>query len=83
MTIQILDLPDGAKLSKITVEFDNGKPVISTQTTGSQQSDIPQAIDFSTLGDIQVSQEVVEKPEIPDIEKRTVKVAQNMQNLQI
>lgn len=86
--VNISDLPDNQKLSRITVDFDNGEPRVSTQTIrktrksedSKDAKESGTAIDFSTLGDLQVSQEVVEKPVIPDKE-RPVSVASGMQNL--
>lgn len=84
MVIEIREIPDGQKLSRITVDFDNGEPRVSTQTIRKSKSKEPEpestAIDFSTLGDLKVSQEVVEKPVIEDKE-RPVNVSQNMQGL--
>ena len=84
MTIQILDIPEGQKLARITVDFDNGVPQVFTQYSNNpKQEESGTAIDFSTLGDVSVSQEVVEKPEIPDHKERKIKVSPSMQGLTI
>lgn len=92
MIIEIREIPEGQKLSRITVDFDNGAPKTTIQTSQtsqdgksgkSQNAEPAQAIDFTTLGDIKVSQDVVEKPKVPDIKDRQIKVSQGMQNLKI
>lgn len=91
MKIEVLidDLPQGQKLSRITVDFDNGVPKTSIHSTSggkvakSTKQEDSTAIDFSTLGDIKVSQEIVEKPEVPDVKDRKISISQNMQNLKI
>lgn len=87
MIIEIREIPEGQKLSRITVDFDNGAPKTTIQTTPKSQKPAKQedstAIDFSTLGDIKVSQEIVEKPKVPDVKDRKISISQNMQNLKI
>lgn len=88
MVIEIREIPDGQKLSRITVDFDNGEPRVSTQTIrktrkSEDTKESGTAIDFSTLGDLKVSQDIVEKPEIPDTGDRKIKVVESMQNLRI
>lgn len=87
MIIEIREIPEGQKLSRITVDFDNGAPKTTIQTTPKSQKSAKQeygtAIDFSTLGDIKVSQEIVEKPKVPDTKDRKISVAAGMQNLKI
>lgn len=88
MIIEIKEIPEGQKLSRITVDFDNGIPKTSIHTTSggrvakSKESEST-AIDFSTLGDIKVSQEIVEKPKVPETKDRKISVAAGMQNLKI
>lgn len=88
MTIQITDIPEGQKLSRITVDFDNGIPKTSIQMTsaaegenGAGENGTPLDLEFLNAKP-QVSQEIVEKPVIKD-KKRTTNVASSMQNLKI
>lgn len=85
MIIEIREIPEGQKLSRITVDFDNGAPKTTIQTTpkSKAKSEDSTAIDFSTLGDIKVSQEIVEKPKVPETKDRKISVAAGMQNLKI
>lgn len=87
MIIEIREIPEGQKLSRITVDFDNGSPKTTIQTTPKSQksakSEDSTAIDFSTLGDIKVSQEIVEKPKVPETKDRKISVAAGLQNLKI
>lgn len=86
MIIEITDIPAGQKLSRITVDFDNGNPSTSIQLSNNKNGSYeenPIAIDYGFAdAKSQVSQEIVEKPVIPDKE-REIKVADNMQNLSI
>ena len=80
MKIEVLidDLPPNQQLSRITVDFDNGIPKTSIHSTSggksqkSAKSEDSTAIDFSTLGDIKVSQEIVEKPKVPETKDRKI-----------
>lgn len=89
MIIEIKEIPEGQKLSRITVDFDNGIPKTSIHTTSGgkvakpSKSEDSTAIDFGTLGDIKVSQEIVEKPKVPETKDRKISVAAGMQNLKI
>lgn len=80
MRIEITDLPPNQKLSRITVDFDNGVPRTSIQVSETETS-TPIDMDFANAK-LSVSQEVVEKPVIKD-KKRDIKVAETMQNLKI
>ena len=80
MRIEITDLPPNQKLSRITVDFDNGIPKTSIQTTEVEDA-TPIDTSFANAK-LSVSQEVVEKPVIKD-KKREIKVAETMQNLKI
>lgn len=83
MTIQITDIPEGQKLSRITVDFDNGIPKTSIQMTSAAEGENGAPLDLEFLNaKPQVSQEIVEKPVIKD-KKRTTNVASSMQNLKI
>lgn len=80
MRIEITDLPPNQKLARITVDFDNGVPKTSIQTTESEDFT---PIDMNLANaELSVSQEIVEKPVIKD-KKRGIKVAETMQNLKI
>lgn len=85
MKIEILDIPEGQKLSKIVIDFDNGIPKTRISTSDSNNNyntDSTQIdMDFANAK-ASVSQEIVEKPVIKD-KKREIKVANNMQNLSI
>ena len=81
MLIEIRDIPEGQKLSRITVDFDNGLPKTSIQVTESESNDVPIDMNFANAK-LSVSQEIVEKPVIKD-KKREIKVANTMQNLKI
>lgn len=90
MKIEVLidDLPPNQQLSRITVDFDNGIPKTSIHSTSGgksakAKSEDSTAIDFSTLGDIKVSQEIVEKPKVPETKDRKISVAAGLQNLKI
>lgn len=83
MKIEILDIPEGQKLSKIIIDFDNGVPKtrISTSEIGYSEPNRDSAIDMDFANaKASVSQEIVEKPIIED-KKRDIKVASSMQNL--
>jgi hypothetical protein len=86
MIIEITDIPAGQKLSRITVDFDNGNPSTSIQLSNNKNSsydDSPIEIDYGFAdAKSQVSQDIVEKPVIPDKE-REIKVSPSMQNLSI
>lgn len=80
MLIEIRDIPEGQKLSRITVDFDNGTPKTSIQVTESNDS-TPIDMSFANAK-VSVPQDIVEKPVIKD-KKRDIKVAETMQNLKI
>lgn len=86
MIIEIRDIPENSKISKIVVDFDNGTPkttVLTNQTSKkSQKEPDGPALDLDYLNAESVSQEIVKKPEIPD-KKREIKVSSSMQNLKI
>lgn len=86
MIIEIRDIPQNSKISKIVVDFDNGNPkttIVGSNEKAETNNYDNQGLDLEFLNQgTPVSQEVVEKPVIQD-KKREIKVSPNMQNLKI
>lgn len=86
MIIEIKDIAINVK--KITLEFDNnGETQTSVEVNESNNIKFTENENYSSLdlnfGNSQtVSQEIIEKPEIPD-KKRDVKISETMQGLKI
>lgn len=83
MIIEIRDIPQNSKISKIVVDFDNGTPKTTLVSSNGETNNYESELDLNFLNQgTPVSQEVVEKPKIPE-KKREIKVSPNMQNLKI
>lgn len=83
MIIEIRDIPQNSKISKIVVDFDNGSPKTTIVGSKEENTEYDSELDLNFLNqNTPVPQEVVEKPQIPE-KKREIKVSPNMQNLKI